>query len=59
MGWSCLTGDRQSSYYMENSVGASARLGGRETFQRLLKESLKDLDINLSTWESLGQEPRA
>ena len=33
--------------------------GAEETFQRLPKESLRDQDINLSTWESLGQDPRA
>ena len=34
MGWPCLTGDRQSSYYTENSVGASARLGGRRNVSK-------------------------
>lgn len=34
MGWPCLTGDRQSSYCMENSVGASARLGGRRNVSK-------------------------
>ncbi|KAL8590160.1 hypothetical protein ACOMHN_010355 [Nucella lapillus] len=49
----CLTADYQNSYYMENCV----RQALSWDFKDCLKESLKDLDINLSSWESLALDP--
>ena len=54
----CLTAVCQSSYCTGHLVGGlKCSVGGqKKCFKDCLKEALKDLDINPSSWESLAQD---